>query len=109
MANQPRLAKRDWVVEQFKKGQLFWSGTLTHQDPATRDWSKYGGKSWNNWEWVLPYAGVNPNSMALVFPYDLYLIINDYRFPKFGEIGDYLVQVPDIGLQVYIDKKAKKF
>lgn len=101
-----------WVIEEFMKKQLRWSGQLVMSMLEKKKLAEKGLQSEpvsskeRAFSWILLYA--TPNAMANAFPYDVLLIVNQPRIPAFGRLGEYLVKAPDHSLVVYSEKKFEK-
>ena len=101
-----------WVMEEFKKKQLAWSGQLVMSELEKQKLAERGlenepvSPKQRAFSWILLHA--RPEAMADPFPYDVYLIVNQVRIPAYGQIGEYLVKLPDKSLAVYSKKKFEK-
>lgn len=101
-----------WLMEAFEKKQLAWSGKLVLERAEREKMheNEMMGKQANPteaaWSWILVY--VELGSFSNVYPYNLYLLVNQPRIPAFGQIGEYLVKAPGGSLEVYSEKKFEK-
>lgn len=94
-----------WVLDEFEKRQLSWSGKLVIQAAVKFD-EKTASSAERAASWMLIYG--TPSAFANTQPYDIYLLVNQARIPAFGQLGEYLVKMPDKSLVVYSEKRFKE-
>lgn len=110
-------SKETWVLEAFQKKQLSWSGQFAltlkeKQQLQKQGMGKTGPAQQGEFAQEVESLGwtglyISPNKMGNAYPESILLIVNQFRIPAFGHLGEYLVRTSTGALEVYSEKKFK--
>lgn len=93
-----------WVIENFEKRRIFWSGKGIEKHRTENIVSKKEdvNRVEDDWDWV------SKNTDSFQLPYDIYLSVTQSVYSLKGQIGEYLISSPTGALVIYSEKEVQK-